>query len=37
MASPDYLGKVLRDGNLNANEKAEATLAEVRQAMQMDY
>ena len=37
MASPDYLGKVLRDGNLHANEKAEATLAEVRQAMQMDY
>ncbi len=37
VANPDHLWQVLRDGNERANEVAEATLAEVRQAMSMDY
>ncbi|MGI5952531.1 MAG: tryptophan--tRNA ligase [Brooklawnia sp.] len=37
VAAPDYLWQVLRDGNQKANEVAEATLAEVNQAMQMNY
>lgn len=37
LAAPDYVRQVLREGNERANEIAEATLAEVRQAMSMDY
>lgn len=37
LAAPDYVAQVLKDGNEKANEVAEQTLAEVRQAMQMDY
>ncbi len=37
VAAPDYLWQVLRDGNRKANEVADATLAEVNQAMKMDY
>ena len=37
LAAPDYLRQVLREGNERANEIAEATLSEVRQAMSMDY
>lgn len=36
-ANPDYLWQILRQGNERANEQADATLAEVRQAMQMAY
>jgi tryptophanyl-tRNA synthetase len=36
-ADPGYLLDVLRAGNDKANEIAEATLAEVRQAMGMTY
>lgn len=36
-ADPGYLWQVLRKGNERANAQAEATLAEVRQAMNMDY
>lgn len=36
-AAPDYIREVLRAGNERANAVAEATLAEVRQAMSMDY
>lgn len=36
-ADPGYLSEVLRRGNERANEMAEATLAEVRTAMGMDY
>lgn len=34
---PGYLEQVLADGNRRANEQANATLDEVRQAMQMRY
>ena len=34
---PEYLQSVLADGNARATEIAEATLNEVRQAMQMSY
>lgn len=37
VADPGYLQEVLREGNARANEIADATLAEVRQAMQMVY
>ncbi|QPK80602.1 tryptophan--tRNA ligase [Schaalia sp. ZJ405] len=37
IAHEDYLLSVLRAGNDRANEQANATLAEVRQAMQMNY
>ncbi|MDO5065960.1 MAG: tryptophan--tRNA ligase [Propionibacteriaceae bacterium] len=37
LANPDHLWEVLRQGNERANAVAEATLAEVRQAMSMDY
>ncbi|MDO5083921.1 tryptophan--tRNA ligase [Arachnia propionica] len=37
LANPDHLWAVLRQGNERANAVAEATLAEVRQAMSMDY
>lgn len=37
VANPDHLWSVLRHGNERANAVAEATLAEVRQAMSMDY
>ena len=37
MADPGTLRDVLRAGNERANAVAEATLAEVRQAMSMDY
>lgn len=37
VADPGYLLQVLHEGNARANEMAEATLAEVRVAMQMDY
>ena len=33
----DYIKDVLREGNRRANEVAEATLAEVREAMGMVY
>lgn len=36
-ADPGYLLQVLKQGNEKANEQAEATLAEVRKAMKMDY
>lgn len=36
-ADRGYLTEVLREGNARANAMAEATLAEVRIAMQMDY
>ncbi len=36
-ADPGYLLQVLREGNAKANEIADATLAEVRQAMDMVY
>lgn len=36
-ANPDYLQEVLRQGNEKANEVANQTLAEVRQAMGMVY
>ena len=36
-ADPGYLLGVLADGNARARERAEATLAEVRQAMRMTY
>jgi tryptophanyl-tRNA synthetase len=36
-ADPGYLTEVLRRGNERANEMADATLAEVRTAMGMDY
>ncbi len=36
-ADPGYLWQVLAKGNAKANERAEQTLTEVRQAMQMDY
>lgn len=36
-ANPDYLLSVLRAGNEKAAEQAEATLAEVREAMHMVY
>ena len=37
MAAPDHLRQVLADGNARANARAEQTLDEVRQAMQMLY
>ncbi|MCB0910468.1 MAG: tryptophan--tRNA ligase [Propionibacteriaceae bacterium] len=37
VAHPDYLVDVLRNGNAHANEVGDATLAEVRQAMNMVY
>lgn len=37
MADPGQLLQLLREGNARANEVASATLAEVRQAMKMDY
>jgi tryptophanyl-tRNA synthetase len=37
MAAPDHLRSVLADGNARANETADATLDEVRAAMQMVY
>lgn len=37
MAAPDHLMQVLHAGNEQANAVADATLAEVRQAMHMDY
>ena len=37
IADPGYLESVLAKGNAVANEVADATLAEVRQAMQMNY
>ena len=37
MAAPDHLRDVLADGNARANERADATLDEVRTAMQMVY
>ena len=37
VAAPDHLRAVLADGNARANDRAEQTLAEVRQAMQMVY
>ncbi|MDO5495083.1 MAG: tryptophan--tRNA ligase [bacterium] len=37
IADPAQLWAILADGNARANEVAEQTLAEVRQAMQMDY
>nr|WP_242681311.1 tryptophan--tRNA ligase [Tessaracoccus sp. SD287] len=37
VADPGYLEQVLAAGNTRANQIAEATLAEVRQAMQMVY
>ena len=37
VANPDHLWSVLRQGNERANAVAETTLAEVRQAMSMDY
>jgi len=37
MADPGMLRDVLRAGNERANAVAEATLAEVRQTMSMDY
>ena len=37
LAAPDHLREVLAAGNARANERADATLAEVRQAMQMVY
>jgi len=37
LGTPDYLHQVLAEGNARANEMADATLAEVRQAMQMVY
>ncbi|MGB3954859.1 MAG: tryptophan--tRNA ligase [Brooklawnia sp.] len=37
VTDPGYLLQVLHEGNAKANEVAEATLAEVRVAMQMDY
>ncbi|MDR0836907.1 MAG: tryptophan--tRNA ligase [Propionibacteriaceae bacterium] len=37
LAAPEYLEEVLHAGNARANEVAEATLAEVRAAMQMLY
>ncbi|MEB3370862.1 tryptophan--tRNA ligase [Saccharopolyspora mangrovi] len=36
-ADPAYLHRVLRQGNTRANRRAEATLAEVREAMGTDY
>ena len=33
----DYIKDVLREGNRRANEVAETTLAEVREAMGMVY
>ena len=37
MADPDYIHDILAEGNRRANEIAEATLAEVREAMGMVY
>jgi len=37
LAAPDHLRSVLADGNARANARAEQTLDEVRQAMQMVY
>lgn len=37
LAEPDYLWGVLQAGNERANEVGEATLAQVRAAMNMDY
>lgn len=37
VADPGYLWQVLSEGNARANAVADATLAEVRQAMKMDY
>ena len=37
VADPGYLLEVLRQGNTQANDVADATLAEVRQAMNMVY
>lgn len=37
IADPGYLQQVLRDGNEKANEQAQRTLNEVREAMQMIY
>ena len=37
MAAPDHLRAVLRDGNERANARADATLSQVRTAMQMVY
>jgi len=37
MAAPDHLRQVLADGNERANARAEQTLNEVREAMQMVY
>lgn len=37
VADPGYLWSVLRRGNERANERADQTLAEVRQAMRMVY
>ncbi len=37
VADPGYLVDVLRNGNAHANEVGDATLAEVRQAMNMVY
>ncbi|MGC0143307.1 tryptophan--tRNA ligase [Pseudactinotalea sp. Z1732] len=36
-ADPGYLLRVLREGNAKANEIADATLSEVREAMEMVY
>lgn len=37
VADPGHLRSILADGNRRANEIADATLNEVRRAMQMDY
>jgi len=37
MSAPDHLRAVLADGNQRANARADETLAQVRQAMQMVY
>ena len=37
LAAPDHLREVLHDGNERANERAEATLDQVRAAMRMVY
>ena len=37
MADPGYIHDILAEGNRRANEIAEATLAEVREAMGMVY
>jgi tryptophanyl-tRNA synthetase len=37
LAAPDHLRAVLHEGNQRANARADATLAQVRRAMRMDY